>query len=210
MSEANLVFRVLRASAESLGVTAPQKAVLVSYVQALNPKQNGTLAWPGLECVAAQTGYDEKTVRRAIERLCELDLIKLQQRTARHKIYSVNVGVINRLIDESGQKVQSVPDEWAESPGRVDSVSPVSGHKVQLTANRTAKGTANLPPIGCSSNLKTGSDPVQRKMALAGIVAGAAESMRIPKQEQPTVEKPDWQEDRRTAIAKTGRQERPG
>lgn len=204
-----LIFEVLKTTPATLMCTATERAVLVQMVEAMNPAANGSLVWPSQDRIAALTGLGERTVRRALKSLCDLDLIKLHQRTPRITIYSINVGLIHRICT-TGRSGQSESSDRPQGP-----VRPATGATVTGQSGRSIEQLTELPSeqrtltISCSANLKPGDDPVQRKLALHGLVAGASRRLQSPAQEQPTDEKTG----RAHGIASVGAlavKERPG
>lgn len=194
-----LLFRLIKSPASALGIDGMQKIVLLNFVDALDPARNGTLSWPGAETIAERFDLHEKTVRRAINRLCAADLMKLHRRTGRKVIYAVNVGLINRLI-EAGLKVRSEKPDGTQSPVRPDRESGQLGLKVrsdrtqspakyQGSTNEVPTEEPTLSTVGPSASLKEQEDPVQRRLALHGLVRNAADDLRSPCQEGPTEEK---------------------
>lgn len=209
-AQKNLLFVLMDTPASRLGLNFTDKAVLQALVGHLNQKRNGTEVWPGNERLAELTGGSIDTIRRAKKRLHDSGLIRIRRDSGKSDVCSIDVDAIRALCDP----LQNAKGQTAD-PSQIAGGTPskLPGDPSQI-ATRIAKGTTNLnsqvPTVSHSAMLKVGDGPEQRKMPLAGIIAGAAERMRVSPQEQPTGEKPHWQEDRRAAMAKTGTRERPG
>lgn len=194
----NLIFRLIKAAASEIGITGAQKQVLISFVDQLRPEENGQLAWPSAETIALQWDTSERNVRRAISQLCELDYMKLQQRTGRHNIYSVNVGLIARAI-KTGRSVRSLREERTSRPVRPDTMSGQGGSGVR--SDRTPRHAKNprrtqeepneelISPVGSSQSVGVGDDPMQRKLLLHSVVGAATDRMRMNRAEEPKEEK---------------------
>ena len=186
-----LIFVLLDTPAEQLGLNLTDKAVLQSLAGHLNTKRNGTEVWPSNERLAALTGGSVKTVRRAKHRLHQAQLIKIRRDSGKSDMCTINAELIRNLTDPSqigrgkavdpSQNGRGTPPKLALDPSQI--------------GTRTAKGTTKLNSqdltVGCSSTSKVLEDPRQRKLAVHGIVAGAAKRMRIDNAEQPTIKKQD-------------------
>ena len=184
-----LIFRVIKASAADLMCSAPDKAVLICLVEAMNQELNGSLVWPGQETIGRQTALCERAVRGAIKKLCDEDLIKLQRRTGRHNVYSINIGLIHRLL-ETGMRCRSEKADRHEVPVRTARGAGQSGTRCLLTTKEEPRNN-QVPTVGCSSTSKVLEDPKQRELSVLGLVAGVVESKRINSGEQPKIEKQD-------------------
>ncbi len=182
-----LIFRVIKASAADLMCSAPDKAVLICLVEAMNQELNGSLVWPGQETIGRQTALCERAVRGAIKKLCDEDLIKLQRRTGRHNVYSINIGLIHRLL-ETGMRCRSEKADRHEVPVRTARGAGQSGTRCLLTTKEEPRNN-QVPTVGCSSTSKVTGDHVQRQLPIHQVVAGAAERMRPDYGEQPKTEK---------------------
>lgn len=206
-----LTFLLADAGAEALGLTGTQFALLRALVDRYNAVKNGTEVWPSIAYLVRITGFNEKTVRRAKQALQKNEFIKVYSDFGKSDVCSINVDLIRDLADPSQKRQGSSADP---SQNREGYPSQNRGGTPPNIGTRIAKGTAKpnnpVPTVGCSANLKVGDGPHQRKMALAGVVAGVSEQMRTVPHETPTEEKPEWQEDRRKAIGAAGGKERPG
>ena len=170
-----LIFRVIKAPAAVLNCSAADKAILICMVEAMNQALNGSLVWPGQETMAAQTALCERAVRGAVKKLCDEDLIKLQRRTGRHNVYSINIGLIHRLL-ETGMRCRSEEADRHEVPVRAARGSGQSGTRCLLTTKEEPRNNQVLT-VSCSSTSKVLRDPKQRQLAVHGLVAGAAKRM---------------------------------
>ena len=185
-----LIFRVIQARAAVLNCSAPDKSVLIQLVECLRPEANGTLVWPSQELIAEQTALGDRTVRRAIKQLCDQDLIKLQRTTGRHNVYSINIGLIHRLL-ETGHTGRSEKADRPHRPVRAATQAGQSGQSDLLTTYEQPRNTEEHFLFGCSKASKVLEDPKQRQLAVLAVVAGAAERMRVDSAEQPTIKKSD-------------------
>ncbi len=187
-----LIFVLLDAPADSLGLSAQDKSVLIALASHYNAKRSGTEVWPSLARLSGLTGLSERTVRRSLRNIESLELIKCRSKAGTSNLYTINAEIIRGLAhpghsDRGNAKVM-------HNPGHSDRGTPVTlaappGHCGPLTANRRAKGKSPLPTVGCSSTSKVLEDPRQRKLPVHGVVAGAADRMRVDDAKQPKIEK---------------------
>lgn len=203
-----LIFDLLKAPAAVLGVSLSEKAVLQCYVDELRPESNGTLVWPSQETIGERIGADARTVRRAVAGLVALDLIKLHRRTGKQNVYSVNVGLIHRLI-ETGQNDRSENRDRSKCPVRPDKLTGQTGQIVRQSTEEPPTNPHRISTVGGSSALKARrEDPQQRRLAIFQTVEAAADRMRADRGEAPTIEKNP--ETPALAIGALAPRERPG
>lgn len=184
-----LVFVILDAGAAQLGLTCPEKSTLIALASHLNAKRNGTEVWPANARLADLTGLSESSVRRALQKLHALQLIKIRSDNGKSNTYTIDAGVIHSLADPCHSDTPKPAD-----PCHTDTTTPVSltgdpCHSDTRTAKEQPIRTAGLSNLGCSRILGVAENPEQRRMPLAGVVARAADAMRPDYQEQPTENK---------------------
>ncbi|KKM61455.1 hypothetical protein LCGC14_1531610, partial [marine sediment metagenome] len=121
----------------------------------------------------------------------QAQLIKIRRDSGKSDMCTINAELIRNLTDPSqiargqavdpSQNARGTPRKLLQDPSQI--------------ATRTAKGTTKLNSqvltVGCSSTSKVLEDPRQRQLAVLGIVAGAAERMRVDSAEQPKIKKSD-------------------
>lgn len=188
-----LIFAVIDAPASVLGVSAPEKSVLVALVSHLNSARNGVLVWPSQQRLAEMTGLGASTVRRVLVRLEALGLIKRQESGSRHNVYAVQREVIHDLCDTARSERYN-PSQNGDSARSERSIplgaSANTARSERLTTKEQPNRTAyEFDPFGCSANLKVSAGDQQRKMALVGLVDQAIDGMRPDTHEWPKVEK---------------------
>ena len=183
-----LTYRVIKARAAVFNCGAADKSVLIQMLECMWQEKNGTLVWPSHELIAEQTALAERTVRRAVRHLCDEDLIKLQRTTGRHNVYSINVGLIHRLL-ATGHTGRSEKADRPHRPVRAATQAGQSGLCGRLIAKEQPRNIEEDFLFGCSSASKVVDDPKQRQLPVLGVVAGAAEGMRVDCPEQPKIEK---------------------
>ncbi len=190
MSSKALIFEVIDADADMLGLTGPEMSVLVALVARYNSKRNGAEVWPSIAFVAKKTGFNDKTVRRAKQRLHELELIKIYSDYGKSDVCSINVEIILSLIHPYQNREGSGADPSQNREGypsqNREGTPPKIGRGITKGITKLNK---QIRTFGCSSASKVVDDPKQRQLAVLGIVAGAAEGMRVDCPEQPKIEK---------------------
>lgn len=200
-----LIFMVIDAPAAALGLTGPEKSVLVALISHLNQSRNGYLVWPSQQRLAAITGFGESTIRRVIRKLEQLELIKRQDSGARHNLYSVSREVIHSLCN-TGQSERYYPSQNCVT-GHSERSIPVrasgnTGQSERLTTKEQPNRTADsFSPFGCSANPIVSDGDHQRKLAVHGVVAEAVERMRPTRPEQPTVKNNTTTEGARRCVS---------
>ncbi|HNP65502.1 MAG TPA: helix-turn-helix domain-containing protein [Woeseiaceae bacterium] len=207
-----LIFVVLDAPASCLDLKLTDKSVLCALVSYLNSRRNGAEVWPGNERLAEQRGTSVDTIRRSKNRLHDSGLIKISRDSGKSDLVTINEGLIRSLCDPQqiarGQEADP-PQNAAGTPSKMRGVplancegtpSKLLGEQPKEQPIEQPSGKSGLSNLGCSRNSRVADGPHQRKMAMVGIVAEAAESMRVTSQEQPKEEKTDWQEARRQAT----------
>jgi len=179
------------------------KSVLIALVGHLNPRRNGTEVWPSVARLVELTGLGDSTIRRAIRQLEALHLIKIRSDSGRTSLYTINDPVIRGLANpcpgDRGAEANPVPgDRGTPFPG---TGHPVPGDR--RNSKRTAKGNnKGISSISCSSPERLVDGPHQRKLAVLGLVAEAADRMRSPDREQQTGKKSA--QDREEALRAAG------
>lgn len=96
-----LIFLVLDAKPEILGIGGIEKAVLLQLMQCMNPKENGDVVWPSQATLAAKSGFGKRTVFRGLTVLEQAGLIK--KRISRGRMsnrYSIYNHVIESLLEQ--------------------------------------------------------------------------------------------------------------
>lgn len=176
------------------------KYVLLELVSHVNARRNGTEVWPSIARLASLAGRGESTVRRALQVLEALELIKTRTDNGKSNAYTINVEVIRSLCDPRHGDRGQAADPCHGEGGTPVMVTGDPCHGDTRTAKeqpiRTAEG---FSPFGCSKSSRLVDGDHQRKMALAGVVAGAAGRMRVNHAEQPKEEKP---EERKTGTGR--------
>ncbi len=126
--------------AYSQTLKAPAKPVLVALAE------HGEECWPSLPRLAEMTGYDGRTVRRAVQRLEETGLISVEHRPGRSPIFRLKLSTTP--VRESGGSEsppgQRVPPPRSESPGRGGRESGDPGQRVPRTV-KNRKRTVREP-----------------------------------------------------------------
>lgn len=207
-----LIFVILDAPAEWLGVNLTDKAVLQALVGHLNHKRNGTEVWPSNERLASLTGGSHDTVSRAKTRLHEKGLIKIQRDRGKADLCTINTDMIRTLADpasqtipDSEQAVDKSADHTQNAGGRNTDPTQIAGGTVRKlrgdptqNAYRTSKRTTEVnhedSSFGCSPISEMVGPPGQRELPVHAVVAGVAGKMSTTdppsaKTEQPNVEK---------------------
>lgn len=207
-----LIFVILDAPAEWLGVNITDKAVLQALVGHLNHKRNGTEVWPSNERLASLTGGSHDTVSRAKTRLHEKGLIKIQRDRGKADLCTINTEMIRTLAHPASQTIpdseQAVgksadPTQNAGGPNAdptqiaVGTLRKLQGDPTQ-NAYRTSKRTTEVnhenSSFGCSPISEMVGGPGQRELAVHAVVAGVARKMSTTdppsaETEQPRLEK---------------------
>ena len=93
--------------AYSQTLKAPDKPVLVALAE------HGEECWPSLTRLAEMTGYDSRTVRRAIQRLEEVGVISVEHRPGRSPIFRLKLSTTP--VRESGGS-ESPPGQRVPPP----------------------------------------------------------------------------------------------
>lgn len=186
----HLVFVLAKTPAKVLGLTGPEKAVLMGFVDCHNGRRNGAEVWPSVATIATRTGFNEKTVRAAKRRLHELGWLRIYTDSGKTDLCAINVEAL-RVAGDPYQKRQG--SESGPLPNPAGDPSQIR----QGTPPRSGRRMTKEPPselqtsltFGHSTNLKVSAGDQQRKMAFLGMVDEAVERMRPDSQEWPTVKK---------------------
>jgi len=129
--------------AYSLALRAPAKPVLVALAEHIKDQPQ---CWPSMNRLAEMTGYDRRTVRRAIRKLQDCGLIEVETRPGLPDKFTLNLsttGVRESLGSESPQG-QSDPGVGLESPGGGVRVTQEVGQSDPRTG-KNRKGTGREP-----------------------------------------------------------------
>lgn len=190
MSGKPLIFAVIDAPADWLGLNLTEKAILVCLVSHLNSKRNGTEVWPSIDRLALLSGGSRSSIKRALRKFEDLGFIKTRTDSGRSNVYSVHVEVIHSYANpvHCGPGISTNPVHG--EPGTRFMVNQ-GGFTVnpEQPKNSQQGTTEDLSPFGCSTNLKLRDGNHQRKLAVHGMIAGAVKSVSKPDQEQPTIDK---------------------
>lgn len=184
-----MIFVLLDAPAEALQLTGQEKAVLLALASHLNAKRNGTEVWPSLARLASLSGFSESTTRRALHKLDRDGLVKIRSDYGKSNTYTVNSEVIHSLADPFHTDRGQAGDPCHSDTPTPSTLTGDPCHTDTLTAKGTANLNSGLSPVGCSRNLTVKENPAQRKLAVHGMVAKAADAMTVQTDEQPTKEK---------------------
>ena len=185
-----IIFVIIDAPCNVLGVTAAEKSILTALASHYNAKRSGTEVWPSESRLAELSGLNTRTVRRGLHELQDLEFIKIRPRSGTSNVYSINVEIIRSIADpghgvRGNVEVIHNPGHGVRTPP--DMVSKDPGHGVRQTANRTAKGKSQVRTVSCSSTSKVTGDPKQRELAVLQNINAVAESKRIDYGEQPKI-----------------------
>lgn len=185
-----LIFSLLDAPVDVLGLTLIEKAVLCSLVSHLNAKRNGTEVWPSIDRLMRLTGASRSAVKRAMRRFDELGLVKTRSDTGRTNVYSINVDAIRHRVDPVHGGLGRETDPVHGGLGTRSTENQGGVHRGPRTAKEQPIGTANgFSSFGCSTNLKVSDGDQQRKIAFVSLVDQAVDGMRLDRPEQPNFKK---------------------
>jgi hypothetical protein len=153
----------------------------------MNYRANGYLVWPSAATIASETGYSEKTAKRARERLHTLGLIKRQGDAGRETVCAINEDVIRSLADpryQAGTRdsltrdyPQVIHNPGLSDPGTRDCVTRDPGLCDPQTAKEQQKVNGNYPSFAVPANPTVFRPPGQRELAVHCVVTQAARSM---------------------------------
>lgn len=208
-----LAFVVGDLPAKKTGLNMADKAVLRCLVDHLNAKRNGTEVWPSNARIAELTGAHPDTVKKSKVTLHSLGLIKIRRDSGKSDLCTINEQAIRALLDPpgfSGGAESDPPEKAGGYPPEKTGGTPPKNHP--RTAKEQLSSNSCISPVSCSTDLKVQDGPHQRKLAVHGIVAGAAKDLRSPTQEQLTEKKAGEARDQALQLAAGLRmaRERPG
>lgn len=134
--------RAARDWAYAQPLKAPAKPVLVALAE------HGERCWPSVARLAEMTGYDVRTVRRAIRTLEQAGLIDVEQQPGKSASYSLKLSTtpVRESARSESHPGQSDRGPRSESPGRAVRESGDPGQSDRLTVknrNRTGKEPKN-------------------------------------------------------------------
>lgn len=194
-----------------LGMTMADKAILRCLVDRLNRKRNGTEVWPSNAALARKALAHPDTVKKSKANLHAMGLIKIRRDSGKSDMVTINEDLIRALADpreKAGGSETHPPEKAGGYPPEKPGGTPPKNHP--RTAKEQLIGNSNISPVSCSTKLKVQDGPHQRKLAVHGVVARAADTLRSPGQEQLTEKKPNAAREEALQLADGLRRAREG
>ncbi|MEN0654399.1 MULTISPECIES: helix-turn-helix domain-containing protein [Hyphobacterium] len=151
LKEIPLIFVVREAG----WVKGPSKAVLIALT--LRTGKDKRAPWPSIRLIARDSGFSERTVKRALSNLQRLDVVRVRNRPGRSSFYHVNDKRIRELgTANSNSSGQADPTEEEGSSARPDWPEP------QSVSRGSGDVMAHDSSIESSNNENGGTDGFER------------------------------------------------
>lgn len=147
-------------------VRGPSKAVLIALT--LRTGKDKRAPWPSIRLIARDSGFSERTVKRALSNLKRLGVVRVHSRPGRSSFYHVNDKRIRALggansgnsgpTDPTGEKYESAWPDWHEPqsarPGSGAAVTPDSSNESLNNENGGTDGFERILKLNAERSIE--------------------------------------------------------